>query len=114
MFAPVKIIASLALSAALLAGASTAMAAPFQSNGRTTEVRFHDLNLANKADQAILKRRLARAATSVCTDKDLGTSAACRRIALDHIKAPVAAAIARAESGERYADAGNVSISVGK
>jgi UrcA family protein len=90
----------------LLASAGAASTQDFQSNGRTREVYHGDLDLTKAADQAQLRRRIAGAASRVCASSDLSAAAACRAKALAHVETPVNAAIARAETGERYADAG--------
>jgi UrcA family protein len=105
MFAPTKIIAALSIAASL-AVAGTASAEEFRSNGRTSEVRYGDLNLANAADQKVLKQRISRAASKVCVSRDLNEVRACRAAALKNVDAPISQAIARAQTGDRYADAG--------
>ena len=65
MFATAKIITALS-AAALLAGSGIASAEEFTSNGRTTEVRFGDLDLTRHADQQELRTRISRAASRVC------------------------------------------------
>lgn len=111
---PLKFIAALGATA-LLTVAGTASAEEFVSNGRTFEVRYHDLDLSQKADQKVLDGRIYRAASRVCdTYKDLGLLSACRSQAIEHVKAPIAAAIAKAETGERYADArGKTDVTIG-
>ncbi len=103
MFAPAKI-ALIAASATLFAGAASAE--EFQSNGRTVEVLHGDLNLAKPDHQRELRQRISRAANRVCATPDLTMMMACRAKTLANVDAPVAAAIARADSRERYADAG--------
>lgn len=110
MFAPTRIITTLA-SIALIASASAASAEDFQSNGHRTSVRFGDLDLSSQAHQRQLRNRIARAATKVCASRDLGAMAACKAQTIAHVEAPVAAAIARADTGERYADAGKKALS---
>jgi UrcA family protein len=92
-------------SIALIASAGAASAQNFVSNGRTSEVRHGDLNLSKAADQQILRNRIARAVGRVCNASELAEQQACKRIATAQAQAPVNAAIARAETGERYADA---------
>lgn len=92
-------------AAASLAFAGSASAGEFQSNGRTSVVRYHDINLADAAGQKELQRRIRVAAKRVCVSADSATMQACRDAALDHVEAPVATVIARAATGERYADA---------
>lgn len=110
MFAPVKMFAALPIAAALLTGASVASAAAPQAQAKTVEVRFGDLNLADKADQRRLHNRIARATMNVCMDASRKVDAQCRWETSQRVKAPVAQAIARAENGERFADA---SIGIG-
>ncbi|MCI4588741.1 UrcA family protein [Sphingobium sp. BYY-5] len=103
MFRSSKIAAAFAAAAALIAAASAASAEDFQSNGRTSEVYHGDLNLAKADQQKELRSRIARAASRVCASTDLKSMMACRSKAIAHVQAPVTAAIARAETGERYA-----------
>ncbi|WP_336971790.1 UrcA family protein [Sphingobium aromaticiconvertens] len=103
MFATKTLIALTALAS--LAAAGSANAGEFESNGRTAAVRYHDINLSDAAGQKELQRRIRSASNRVCVSADTRTMAACRKLALDHVKAPVASAIARAATGERYADA---------
>ncbi|MDX3900342.1 MAG: UrcA family protein [Sphingobium sp.] len=90
-------------AAASLAFAGSASAGEFQSNGRTSVVRFHDIDLADAAGQKELNRRIRAAAKRVCVSADAATMQACRDAAIDHVEAPIASAIARAATGERYA-----------
>lgn len=116
MFASLKpkgITAALAAAAALIT-AAPAFAAPFASNGRTAEVRFADLDLTKSDDRSELNRRLYRAATRVCSSMDFREVTRCREGALRNIKQPVRAALARAETRARYAEAsGNAKVIVG-
>lgn len=105
MFVSSKFVA-IAASIALAAGAGAASAQEFQSNGRTTPVYHGDLNLTQPAHQQQLRSRIARAASRVCASVDLAMQQACRAKAIAQVEAPISAAIARAETGERYADAG--------
>ncbi|AYO77843.1 MULTISPECIES: UrcA family protein [Sphingobium] len=105
MFATAKIITALSAAAALLAGSGIASAEEFTSNGRTTEVRFGDLDLTRHADQQELRTRISRAASRVCFSTDINTMSACRAAAIAQVEAPIATAIARAQTNERYADA---------
>lgn len=93
--------------AALAATGSAASAGEFQSNGRTTEVRFGDLDLSKAEGRKQLQQRINRAASRVCSSSSMAEASACRKLAIANIKAPVEAAIARAKTGERYADAGH-------
>lgn len=105
MFRSTQFAAALA-SIALLASAGAASAQEFQSNGRTTGVYHGDLDLAQAAHQQKLRSRIARAANRVCASMDLQAQMSCKAKAIAHVEAPITAAIARAETGERYADAG--------
>lgn len=96
-----------AASIALLASAGAASAQSFQSNGRTSPVYHGDLNLTKAEHQKQLRSRIARAANRVCVSTDLATQQSCKSRAIAQVQAPISAAIARAETGERYADAGN-------
>lgn len=93
-----------ALAAALIAG-TPAFADTFQSNGKTMEVRYSDLDLTKAAGRAELKGRLFHAATRVCPSMDFREAQACRTRALRNIQEPMATAIAAAESRARFADA---------
>jgi UrcA family protein len=103
MFATKTLIALTAIAS--LAAVGNANAGEFESNGRTSVVRYHDINLADAGGQKELERRIRVATKQVCTSPDSATMQACRKVALDQVKAPVARAIARAATGERYADA---------
>ncbi|MES2173152.1 MAG: UrcA family protein [Pseudomonadota bacterium] len=104
MFVAPKFAAAVA-SIALLASAGSASAQDFVSNGRTSAVYHGDLDLRQAAGQQQLRSRIARAASRVCSSMDLATAQACKAKTLAQVQAPVSAAIARAETGERYADA---------
>ncbi|MGC4250190.1 MAG: UrcA family protein [Sphingobium sp.] len=105
MFAPFKTLSIAAFTAASMI-AGSASAETFISNGRTFEVRFNDLDLSQAADQKELQDRIGRAASRVCSSRNLKEANRCRSDAIAHVKAPVAAAIASAESKARYAEAG--------
>lgn len=105
MFVSTQFAAALA-SLTLLASAGAASAQEFVSNGRTAEVRHGDLDLSQAAGQRQLRTRIARAASRVCASTDLSAQMACRAKAIAHVQAPISAAIARAETKDRYADAG--------
>ncbi|MEC3911807.1 UrcA family protein [Sphingobium sp. CR2-8] len=111
MFASFKFAAAVA-SAALLATTGVASAQEFQSNGRTDEVFHGDLNLSKAADQKVLRARILRSASRVCGSNNLAEAQACKAKAIAHVQAPINAAIARAETGERYADAGRSGVPV--
>ena len=109
----IKGIAAAFAAAALISG-TPAFAEPFASNGRTAEVRFADLDLTKSDDRRELNRRLYRAASRVCSSTDSREVTRCREGALRNIKQPVAAALARAETRARYADASrNAKVMVG-
>lgn len=97
-----------AASISLIASAGAASAQDFVSNGRTMEVRHGDLNLSKAADQSELRSRIVRAAGRVCSSSDLATQQTCKAKAIAQVQVPVNAAIARAATGERYADARGV------
>ena len=99
-----SVTAALAAAAALIAG-TPAFAGTFQSNGRTAEVRYGDLDLTQAADRQALNKRLRKAATQVCATSDVREMMACREKALDNVAQPTSAVIARAETKARYADA---------
>lgn len=101
--------ATLCLAAATPAFAEQA----FESNGRQIEVRYTGLDLTSASDRQALKRRISAAADKVCASNDEREFAACRKIALQHVKEPVATAIARAESKARYAQASGPVVQVG-
>ncbi|BAI96007.1 hypothetical protein Sj15T_03380 [Sphingobium sp. TA15] len=100
--------------AALLGVAGTASAVEFESNGRTTEVRYNDLDLASAKGQNVLKGRIWRAAWRVC---ERGATSAeirkCQTVAADHVRGAVELAIAKAGSGERFADRGKDEVRLG-
>ncbi|QGP78034.1 UrcA family protein [Sphingobium sp. CAP-1] len=104
MFTSSKFVAAFA-SIALAASAGAASAEDFTSNGRTAEVYHGDLNLAKASQQKELRSRIARAASRVCASTDLSAQMQCRAKAIAHVDAPINAAIARAETKDRYADA---------
>ncbi|UZW55412.1 UrcA family protein [Sphingobium sp. JS3065] len=93
--------------AALLGVAGTASAEEFESNGKTAEVRYHDLDLSSVKGQRALKGRIWRAAWKVC---EHGATSAeikkCQSVAAAHVRGSVELAIAKAGSGARFADKG--------
>ena len=93
--------------AALMSTGAQAGGIPFESNGRTVEVRYQDLDLSKKADQRELKVRIRRAAVKVCPGRTLQDVRSCQLAAYDHVRAPVVAAIAKAQTQDagRYAEA---------
>lgn len=108
-----KTITAAFVAAATLIAASPAFADSFQSNGKTMEVRYGDLDLTKDAGQAELKGRLFHAATRVCPSSDFREVQACRKLALRNIKEPMRTAIAMAESRARFADASATKPMVG-
>ncbi|AEG47842.1 hypothetical protein Sphch_0140 [Sphingobium chlorophenolicum L-1] len=93
--------------AALLGAAGTASAVEFESNGKTAEVRYNDLDLSSAKGQNVLKGRIWRAAWKVC---EHGATSAeikkCQSVAAAHVRSSVELAIAKAQSGERFAEMG--------
>lgn len=106
-------IAAAVAAAVIVAGSAPAFAGTFESNGRTAEVRFGDLNLAKPEHQKELRARISKAAISVCTDKNLTLQMECAARARAQVREPVKVAIARAQSNERYAAAGETKVVVG-
>ncbi|HEX7741820.1 MAG TPA: UrcA family protein [Sphingobium sp.] len=98
---PMKFLAAFAV----VAVAGAASATEFESNGHSTEVRYHDLDLSKKADQRRLNARIKRAAAKVCPASTRNEAAKCQTVAMAHVRAPIDAASARAngEGGEVYA-----------
>lgn len=100
----IKFAATLA-AFAVLGTAGAASATMFESNGKSVEVSYHDLDLSTKSGQRALNGRIKRAAEKVCPGND--TTAAikkCQQVAAAHVRSSVELAIARAQNGERYAD----------
>lgn len=99
--------AKMIAAVALLGFAVTASAAEFESNGKTADVRYQDLDLSSAKGQNALKGRIWRAAWKVC---EHGTTSAeikkCQTVAAAHVRSSVELAIAKANNGERYADMG--------
>jgi len=87
---------ALASAAALMGTAAAANNIPFESNGRTVEVDYKDLDLSKKADQRTLTQRIRRAAVKVCPGRTVGETRACQLSALNNVREPIAAAIAKA------------------
>ncbi|MEA3391240.1 UrcA family protein [Sphingobium sp. CCH11-B1] len=99
-------IASASIALALTAGAASATEInAFQSNGRTAEVYHGDLDLTKADQRQHLQARISRAAGRVCSNGTLAEQQACRKLAVAQVQSRVSAAIARAETKERYADA---------
>ena len=106
MFVSTKFAALIASATlALGAGAATASAQDFVSNGRSVEVYHGDLDLSKAADQDMLHSRITRAASRVCNNDDLRAQMACRAKTIANAQTRTQAAIARAATGERFADA---------
>ncbi|HKT75681.1 MAG TPA: UrcA family protein [Sphingobium sp.] len=97
------------LAAAVVATAAPASAEEFISNGRTTEVHYKDLDLSKDADRHMLDLRIKRAAVRVCPERNLRASRACQLAAIEHVREPIYAAIAKANGkpGEAFADKGS-------
>lgn len=85
--------------------AAQAGATEYEANGRKSAVRHADLDLSKAADQAVLARRVASAVNRVCASRNLAEWSACRAETKRRMEAPMAQAIARAKSTERYAEA---------
>lgn len=105
-------IAAKIIAAAALLGISTmASAVEFESNGKTTEVSYRDLDLSSDKGQHALKARIWRAAWKVC---EHGTTSAeikkCQSVAAAQVRTSVELAIAKANNSERYADLGKDKI----
>ena len=92
---------SAGVAAMVLSVSAQADVFPFESNGRTAEVRYQDLNLGNKADRHELDVRIRRAAVKVCRDRTVQRSRACQLAAIDHVRAPLEAAIAKANGAAK-------------
>lgn len=96
-------IAALAAVAAL-GTAGAASATEFESNGKTFEVHYGDLDLSQKAGQRALNARVKRAAAKVCpADASATAVKKCQIAAIAHVRASMDSAIARAETGDRLA-----------
>ena len=98
-----------ALSASLLTGAAAqASVMPFESNGRTVDVRYGDLDLSKKAGQRELTARIRRAAVKVCPGRTMQDLRSCQIAAVDHVREPMAMAIAKAQGQDasRFAEVG--------
>lgn len=101
-----KMIAAFATLAAL-GSAGVANAAEFESNGKTVEVRYHDLDLSQAKGQRALNGRINRAAANVCADyKVTAAVQKCQRQAAAHVRKDVELAIAKSQGTARYADLG--------
>lgn len=101
------LLAALTATVLMSAGAQASFI-PFESNGRTVEVRYDDLDLTKTADQRALTQRIRRAAVKVCPGRTLQDVRSCQIAALDHVREPIATAIAKAQTGDasRFADVG--------
>ncbi|APL94515.1 UrcA family protein [Sphingobium indicum] len=96
-----------AAAIAAMGAAGTASAIEFESNGKSVEVSYHDLDLSKTSDQRVLNARIRRAAAKVCPLND-NTAAfeKCQQVAAAHVRGAVELAIAKAGNGERFADRG--------
>ena len=98
-----------ALSATVLMGAAAqASVIPFESNGRTIDVRYDDLDLSKKSGQQELNARIRRAAVKVCPGRTMQDLRSCQIAAVDHVREPVAIAIAKAQGQDasRFVEVG--------
>ncbi len=100
--------------AALTSTTAYAGAIPFESNGRTANVRYDDLDLSSPADQRILNTRIRHAAAKVCPAPTMGERRVCQSIAINQVREPVTAAIARAQAQDasRFAEVGTGKVAV--
>lgn len=94
----------------ILSVAASADVIPFQSNGRTADVGYQDLDLAKKADQQELKARIRRAAVKVCPARTVQESRSCQLVAIDHVREPLARAFARAQGENHFAEVGGAAL----
>jgi UrcA family protein len=92
-------------AAALGASALPAAAQEMEDNGRAVEIRFGDLNLTRADDIRQLDKRIVNAAGRVCRDEQRFAFQKCVAAAVGRTQAPVATAIAAAESRARLASA---------
>lgn len=92
----IKIIAaSLAAMASL--GSAAASAAEFESNGRSVEVRYRDLDLSSRSGQRALNYRINRAAQQVCSGQEVSSmEKKCQKLAVAHVRRSVELAVAKA------------------
>lgn len=101
------------LVAAFALPSASLMAAPVEEAVPTASVSYDDLDLANPAGAATLKARLASAVKSVCGEADardlheMSRVATCRRTALAGAQPQVEVAMAKAQTSQRYAQAGS-------
>lgn len=97
-----------ALSVSVAVGTAQASVFPFESNGRTVDVRYDDLDLSNKAGQQELTARVRRAAIKVCPGRTMQDLRTCQIAAVDHVREPMAVAIAKAQGQDasRFAEVG--------
>ncbi|WP_051749926.1 UrcA family protein [Sphingobium chlorophenolicum] len=87
--------------------AATASASEFESNGRTAEVRFQDLDLTQPQGQRALKMRIKKASWQVCrSSQDAASAMKCRDLAEEHVRDSVELAIVKAQNGQRFAEIG--------
>ena len=97
------IAAKIIAAAALLGVAGTASAVEFQSNGKTAEVSYHDLDLSSAKGQNALKWRIWRGAGKACKHRTQDSEVNEWQLGAA-VRSSVELAIAKANNGERYAD----------
>ncbi|KQX17571.1 MULTISPECIES: UrcA family protein [unclassified Sphingomonas] len=108
----IKILA--ALAAAVATTGTVAFPAYAAETGKTSSVRYADLNLASAQGAASLKKRVARAAREVCTfhgDRSLDgaiQAKACAKVAA--AKAMPQVELALAKAGTELAENGRVTV----
>ncbi|KXU29414.1 UrcA family protein [Sphingobium sp. 22B] len=99
------IAAKIIAAAALMSVATMASAAEFESNGKTVEVNYRDLDLSSAKGQNALKWRIWRAAWNTCKHGVRSSDIKeCQTVAAAHVRSSVELAIAKAGSGARFAD----------
>jgi UrcA family protein len=111
MFAPIKTAAALATVLSLTA-AAPAFAGSGGEAAPTARVFHGDLDLSSAHDVKRLEARVQRASAGVCLRYQGTAFYTCRKETIANSKASINAAIARAETRARYADAG-AAIQVG-
>lgn len=111
-FISTRFTATLAATLCLVA-ATPAFADSSEPNGLQKMVRYGDLDLASADGQRALQQRIRQAANKVCPQRGLGEASTCRAIALRQAKAPMAEAIAQAQTDTRYAKAEPTRVIVG-
>ena len=107
-FARSTFCAALSVAAAATTVLATAPASA-QSEVRTQEVRFGDLDLTSAAGAAALDQRIARATRSVCgvtgarTLQEITQARRCQKVALSDAAPRAQFAVAQARSSQGYA-----------